>query len=399
MKEGYGRAATSGIAIGKIYLYRKEEKELPVSCGNAATEQDKFDQAMETARSQLKELFEAMCKDLGEEQAMIIDVQLMMMEDLDYLESIYALIKSGASAAQAVENTGDSFAATFSAMDDEYMKARAVDVRDVSQRIVTILCGGKMDFSMPEPGILVAKDLTPSEAVQLPKDKIMAFVTQEGSSNSHTAILARTMNIPLIIQAQIVLDGEIDGHMMIVDGFTGKFYIDPDEETLAQMEQKKEAEQACKAQLERYRGKPSVTKAGQRVRLCANIGNPEDVKQVLAGDAEGVGLMRSEFLYLSRHDFPSEEELLEAYQKVVNGLGGKRVIIRTLDIGADKQVDYFGLDKEENPALGYRGIRICLENDALFRTQMRAIYRASAFGPISVMFPMIISLWEVHKVK
>lgn len=399
MKQGSGRPAFSGIAIGKIYLYRKEQKELPTSSGDAAAEQSKFDEAMETARAQLQALFEKTRDELGEEQAMIIDVQMMMLDDLDYLESVQAMIKGGASAAEAAHESGDTFAAAFAAMDDEYMKARAVDVRDVSQRIVTILCGGKAGFSMQEAGILLAEDLTPSETVQLPKDKILAFVTRQGSSNSHTAILARIMNIPSLVQTQIALDEEIDGKMMIVDGFTGKYFIDPDADTLAEMQQKQKKAQEYKEQLAAYRGKPSITKNGRKITLCANIGNPDDIKHVIAGDAEGVGLMRSEFLYLGRNTFPSEDELYEAYKKVVDGLEGKRVIVRTLDIGADKQADYFGLDKEENPALGYRGIRICLENDAIFNAQMRAIYRASAFGPISVMFPMIISLWEVRKIK
>lgn len=399
MREGSGRPAFSGIAIGKIHLYRKEHKELPVSCGDATIEQSKFDTAQEAARAQLQVLFEKTREELGQEQAMIIDVQMMMLDDLDYLESVQAMIQSGSSAAEAAQESGDTFAAAFAAMDDEYMKARAVDVRDVSQRIVTVLCGGKVGFSMQEPGILLAEDLTPSETVQLPKDKILAFVTRQGSSNSHTAILARIMNIPSLVQTQIALDDEIDGKLMIVDGFTGKYYVEPDADIIAEMQEKQKKAQEYKAQLSFYRGRPSVTKGGQKIKLCANIGNPEDVKNVLAGDAEGVGLMRSEFLYLGRDDFPTEEELFTAYKKVVDGLGGKRVVIRTLDIGADKQADYFGLGDEENPALGYRGIRICLENDELFRAQMRAIYRASAFGPISVMFPMIISLWEVRKIK
>lgn len=399
MKKGTGRPVFSGVAIGRAYIYKKQQAALPTSCGDASVEQRHFEEAKEEARAQLQALFEKTCKEIGEEQGMIIDVQMMMLDDLDYLESIEAMIKNGASAAEAVKETGDTFAAAFAAMDDDYMKARAVDVKDVSTRIVTILCGGKTGFSMEEPGILVAEDLTPSETVQMPKDKILAFVTRQGSSNSHTAILARIMNIPSLVQTQINLDDEIDGKQMIVDGFEGSYYIEPDEQTLAVMKEKRHATEEYRQQLEAYRGKESVTRGGRKINLFANIGNPDDLVHVIEGDAEGVGLMRSEFLYLGRTDFPTEEELFEAYKKVVEGLGGRRVVIRTLDIGADKQADYFGLEHEENPALGLRGIRICLEREDVFRPQMRAIYRASAYGPVSVMFPMIASLWEVRKVK
>ena len=399
MKKGTGRPVFSGVAIGRAYIYKKQQAALPTSCGDASVEQRHFEEAKEEARAQLQALFEKTCKEIGEEQGMIIDVQMMMLDDLDYLESIEAMIKNGASAAEAVKETGDTFAAAFAAMDDDYMKARAVDVKDVSTRIVTILCGGKTGFSMEEPGILVAEDLTPSETVQMPKDKILAFVTRQGSSNSHTAILARIMNIPSLVQTQINLDDEIDGKQMIVDGFEGCYYIEPDEQTLAVMKEKRHATEEYRQQLEAYRGKESITRGGRKINLFANIGNPDDLVHVIEGDAEGVGLMRSEFLYLGRTDFPTEEELFEAYKKVVEGLGGRRVVIRTLDIGADKQADYFGLEHEENPALGLRGIRICLEREDVFRPQMRAIYRASAYGPVSVMFPMIASLWEVRKVK
>ena len=399
MKKGTGRPVFSGVAIGRAYIYKKQQAALPTSCGDASVEQRHFEEAKEEARAQLQALFEKTCKEIGEEQGMIIDVQMMMLDDLDYLESIEAMIKNGASAAEAVKETGDTFAAAFAAMDDDYMKARAVDVKDLSTRIVTILCGGKTGFSMEEPGILVAEDLTPSETVQMPKDKILAFVTRQGSSNSHTAILARIMNIPSLVQTQINLDDEIDGKQMIVDGFEGCYYIEPDEQTLAVMKEKRHATEEYRQQLEAYRGKESVTRGGRKINLFANIGNPDDLVHVIEGDAEGVGLMRSEFLYLGRTDFPTEEELFEAYKKVVEGLGGRRVVIRTLDIGADKQADYFGLEHEENPALGLRGIRICLEREDVFRPQMRAIYRASAYGPVSVMFPMIASLWEVRKVK
>lgn len=395
---GNGRPVFSGVAIGRAYVYKKGQATLPSSCGDPAVEKENFEKAKQTALEQLQVLFNETAERLGEEQAMILDVQMMMLEDLDYLESIEAMIQNGAGAAEAVKETGDTFAAAFAAMDDAYMQARAVDVRDISNRIVTILCGGKVGFSMDEPGILIAEDLTPSETVQMPKDKILAFVTRQGSSNSHTAILARIMGIPSLVKTQINLDDDIDGHMMIVDGFDGRYYIDPVEEVIKLMEEKQHTADEQQRQLEEYRGKESVTKGGMKVKLFANIGNPSDVEHVLKGDAEGVGLLRSEFLYLGREDYPTEDELYNAYRKVVEGLNGKRVVIRTLDIGADKQADYFNLDKEENPALGLRGIRICIRRPEVFRTQMRAIYRASVLGPVSVMFPMIASVWEVKKV-
>ncbi len=396
---GNGRPVFSGIAIGRAYVYKKGLATLPASCGDAAAEQQKFEQAKQTALEQLQTLMEETAERLGEEQAMILDVQMMMLDDQDYLDSIAAMIQNGASAAEAVKETGDTFSAAFAAMDDAYMQARAVDVRDVSSRVVTILCGGRVGFAMEEPGILIAEDLTPSETVQMPKDKILAFVTRQGSSNSHTAILARIMGIPSLVKTQINLDDAVDGHQMIVDGFDGRYYIDPDEEVVRLMQEKKHTADEHQRQLEAYRGKESVTQGGQKVKLFANIGNPSDVEHVLKGDAEGVGLLRSEFLYLGRDSYPTEDELYNAYRKVVEGLQGRRVVIRTLDIGADKQADYFQLDKEENPALGLRGIRICIRRPEVFRTQMRAIYRASALGPVSVMFPMIASVWEVRKVK
>ena len=396
---GNGRPVFSGIAIGKAYVYKKQLATLPVSCGDPAVEQQKFEAAKQTALEQLQTLMQDAAERLGEEQAMILDVQMMMLDDLDYLESIEAMIQNGASAAQAVKETGDTFAAAFSAMDDAYMQARATDVQDISTRVVTILCNGKVGFSMEEPGILIAEALTPSETVQMPKDKILAFVTSQGSSNSHTAILARIMGIPSLVKTQINLEEDLDGKMMIVDGFDGCYYIDPDEETLAKMQEKKRTADEYQRQLENYRGKESVTPHGQKIKLYANIGSPADVEHVLKGDAEGVGLLRSEFLYLGRDTYPTEDELFNAYRKVVEGLEGRRVVIRTLDIGADKQADYFELDKEENPALGLRGARICLRRPEVFRTQMRSIYRASALGPVSVMFPMIASVWEVRKLK
>lgn len=399
MKQGTGRPAFSGVAIGPAYVYRKESNQLPTSCGDPAAEQQKFDEACQIASEQLGELAEKTRRDLGDEQAQIMEVQQLMLSDLDFLDSVADMIRAGASAAQATQDSGDSFSAAFAAMDDEYMKARSVDIKDASQRVVTILCGGKTGFTMDKPGILVAEDLTPSETVQLPKDKILAFVTRQGSSNSHTAILARIMNIPSLVQTQITLDDTIDGKMMIVDGFEGTYYVEPDEATMTAMQAKQKSASEYRQALEKFRGKESITKKGRKVNVYANIGNPEDAKIAMKGDAEGIGLMRSEFLYLGRETFPTEEELFQAYKTVVETMQGRRVVIRTLDIGADKQVDYFGLEKEENPALGYRGIRICLTQEEIFRPQMRAVYRASAFGPVSVMFPMITSVWEVRKIK
>ncbi len=399
MVVGNGQPVFSGIAIGRAYIYKRGQTALPASCGDSAVEQQNFERAKQTALEQLQALMEDTAQNVGEEQAMILDVQMMMLDDQDYLDSIQAMIQNGASAAEAVKETGDAVAAAFAAMDDAYMQARAVDMRDVSGRVVTILCGGKVGFSMEDPGILIAEDLTPSETVQMPKDKILAFVTRQGSSNSHTAILARVMGIPSLVKTEINLDDAVDGHMMIVDGFDGRYYIDPDEEVIRLMEEKKRTADEHQRQLEAYRGRESVTRGGQRVKLFANIGNPSDVEHVLKGDAEGVGLLRSEFLYLGRDSYPTEEELFNAYRKVVEGLQGRRVVIRTLDIGADKQAGYFQLEPEENPALGLRGIRICIRRPEVFRTQMRSIYRASALGPISVMFPMIASVWEVREVK
>lgn len=399
MIQGKGVSVFSGIAIGTAYLYSPNQQHFPDFCGDVQQEQKQFDNARETARQQLQELFEKTQREIGQEEAMILDVQMMMLDDLDYLEEVQSRIQQGCSAARAAFDVGNEFSDTFAAMDDEYMKARAVDVKDMSRRITTILCGGQSGFSMEQPGILVANDLSPSETVQLPKDKILAFVTKQGSTNSHTAILARIMNIPSLVQAEIDLTESIHGQQMIVDGFEGVYYLQPEPEILQKMQQKQAQASQHQQLLEQYRGKATITKKGQKMKLFANIGSPEDVKYVIQGDAEGVGLLRSEFLYLGRDSFPTEEDLFCAYRTVVGELGGRPLVIRTLDIGADKQVDYFGLEKEENPALGYRGIRICLTQEEIFRPQMRAIYRASAFGPVSVMFPMIISVEEVIKIK
>ncbi len=399
MYEGTGKPVFAGVAIGPVQLYRPAQRQLPASSGDPSAEQALFDAARETARTQLSELYEKTLQEIGEEQAMILDVQIMMLDDEDFLTGVRERIAAGDSAARAARDAGEEFSAAFAALDDPYMQARAVDIRDMAERVVTILCGGDGGIRITRPCILVAEDLTPSETVQLPREKILAFVTRQGSANSHIAVLARILNIPSLVQASLELDGALDGKTMIVDGFTGRYYIDPDEATLAAMTARRDEAAQARQQLEAYRGVPTVSRSGRRIQLLANIGSPEDVPAVLEGDAEGVGLLRSEFMYLGRDALPTEEELFEGYRRVVEQLGGRPLVIRTLDIGADKQADYLGLDKEENPALGYRGIRICLTREDIFRPQMRAIYRASAFGPVSVMFPMIISVQEVRRIK
>ena len=399
MKTGIGLPVFPGVAIGPAVVYRKSERVLPVSSGDPALEQAKFNDALEVARTQLTALYEKAKVELGEEKAAIVEVQLLMLDDLDYLDGVAMAIEGGAAAAIAALDTGEEFAQVFAAMDDEYMNARSADIRDMSSRIYDILCGNT-GFQLPEGSfLLVAEDLAPSETIQLPRDRILAFVTRQGSSSSHTAILARTLNIPSLVQSNISLEDAAACTVLAVDGFTGTWYADPDPDTLAVL-QKKQAEAAeGRAALEAYRGKESVTKSGKKILLCANIGCPEDAEAAIRGDAEGVGLMRSEFLYLGRDALPTEDELYEAYKKVAQIMGERPVVIRTLDIGADKQVAYMGLEQEENPALGLRGLRICLTREEIFRPQLRAIYRASAYGNLSIMFPMVASLWELKASK
>ena len=387
MVVGRGRPVYEGVAIGRIYVRTKEKELVDRKCSDIEKELKRFEEAKETARAELSALYDKTAAEIGEEQAAIIEVQSLFLEDLDYLEGIEAMIKSGSDAAFSVHEIGDAQASAFAALDDEYMKARATDVRDISDRLIRILTGADQGFRMDEPGIIVAEDLTPSETVALDKDKILAFVTRQGSSNSHTAILARVMNIPSLVLTDIDIDPSLNGKLMIVDGFSGNYYIEPDEKTLSEMKAKQKSAGEYKAGLEQYRGKESVSRKGRKVKLFANIGSPSDIKYVIDGDAEGIGLLRSEFLYLGRDDFPKEDELFEAYRTVLEAMNGKKTVIRTLDIGADKKVAYFNLDAEENPALGYRGIRICLTQKDIFRTQLRAIYRASAYGNAAIMFP------------
>ncbi|MDO5401646.1 MAG: phosphoenolpyruvate--protein phosphotransferase [Eubacteriales bacterium] len=399
MIQGYGLPVFPGVAIGSSVVYRKAQRSLPVSCGEPAVEQAKFDAARETAREQLTALFEKAKVDIGEEQAAIMEVQLLMLEDLDYLDAVAAAIQGGEAAAIAALDCGEEFAQVFAAMDDEYMNARSADIRDMSHRIYDILCGNT-GFQLPEGSfLLVAEDLAPSETIQLPRERILAFVTRQGSSSSHTAILARTLNIPSLVQSDIPLDVAEDCQVLAVDGFTGTWYADPDEETMKLLLEKQAQAAASRQALEAYRGKESISKSGKKVLLCANIGCAEDAVAAIAADAEGVGLMRSEFLYLGRDTLPTEDELFEAYKKVAEIMGHRPVVIRTLDIGADKQVSYMGLEQEENPALGLRGLRICLTREEIFRPQLRAIYRASAYGNLSMMFPMVASVWELKAAK
>lgn len=397
-----GKSVFGGVSIGKIMFYKRNEKVIKrTHVDDVDAEWKRFCDAKDTAVSQLKELYDKAIEDVGEANAMIFEIHQMMLEDLDYLESIENIIRTQEVNAEfAVATTADNFAQMFAAMDDAYMQGRAADVKDVSERVLDILCGvsGGMK-EMTEPCVIAADDLAPSETVQLDKSKVLGFATMYGSSNSHTAILARTMNIPAVIGLGEDLLTKYDGKMAVIDGFTGMLYIDPDEETMKVMEEKRAKDQEQKALLEQLKGKENVTKSGQKINVYANIGNVSDVGAVLKNDAGGIGLFRSEFLYLENSDFPTEEQQFAVYKQVAENMAGKKVIIRTLDIGADKQVDYFGLDKEENPALGYRAIRICLTRKEIFKTQLRALYRAAMFGNISIMFPMIISVAEVHEIK
>ena len=397
-----GKSVLKGIAIGKIYLYEKQEYVLEQKqVADAEAEVARFEAAKETAIGQLDDLYEKALAEAGEEQAMIFDVHKMMLDDGDYLDAITGLIRSEkVNAEYAVHTTGEQFAAVFASMDDEYMKARSADVKDISGRVIRILAGiGDGSIASEEPVILLADDLTPSETVSLDKSKILAFVTRNGSANSHTAILARSMNIPALVQTDVELLKEYHGIDAVVDGLDGKLYLDPEEAVLAELVQKKEACGRERAELEKLIGLDNVTSAGRKINVYANIGSPEDVDKVLLNDAGGIGLFRSEFLYLGREDYPSEEEQFEIYKEVLSRMKGKKVIIRTLDIGADKQVDYFKLPKEENPAMGYRAIRICLDRIDVFKTQLRAIYRASVYGTAAIMFPMIISVKEILRIK
>ena len=397
-----GKSVLKGVAIGKIYLYKKQEYVLEKKqVEDTEAEIARFELAKETATQQLDSLYHKALEEAGEEQAMIFDVHKMMLDDGDYLDSIRSMIRDDkVNAEYAVSITGDNFSAAFASMDDEYMKARSIDVLDISKRVVNVLAGiVEGGIASESPVILLADDLSPSETVQLDKSKILAFVTKNGSANSHTAILARSMNIPALVKTDVALLEEYNGVQAVVDGIDGTFIINPDEGMAQKMIRKKMDYEKERTELQKLIGKDNVTTDGRRINVYANIGNTQDVDKVLANDAGGIGLFRSEFIYLGRNDYPTEEEQFEIYKEVLSRMGGKKVIIRTLDIGADKQVDYFELPKEENPAMGYRAIRICLDRVNIFKTQLRAIYRASAFGTAAIMFPMIISVSEIQRIK
>ena len=397
-----GKSVFGGVAIGKIQFYKRNEITIKrTRVEDVEAEVERFQNAKAKTLELLKGLYEKALEDVGEANAMIFEAHQLMLEDPDYVESIENIIRTqDVNAEYAIGATADNFAAIFEAMDDAYMQGRAADVRDVSERLLQALSSqNETVMVMDEPVIIAADDLVPSETVQLDKEKVLSFVTMYGSANSHTAILARTMNIPAVISLGEALKEEYDGKVAIVDGVDGKVYIDPDEETMASMQKKQKKDQEQKELLNQLKGKENVTKSGQKVNVYANIGNLADVGAVLKNDAGGIGLFRSEFLYLESDTYPTEEQQFAVYKKVAETMAGKKVIIRTLDIGADKQVDYFKLDKEDNPALGYRAIRICLTRPEIFKTQLRALYRASAYGQISIMFPMIISVAEVKKIK
>lgn len=400
MVEQIGKAVCKGVAIGRIRFYSKKENEIVrTKIEDADAEKSRYEAAKARAIDELNALYEKALKEVGEDNAEIFNVHAMMLEDEDYNDSVINIIETQlVNAEYAVASTGDNFSEMFAAMDDEYFQARSVDIKDISERVIRILNGADDDSDIgDEPVIIIAEDLAPSETVQMDKSKLIAFVTRLGSSNSHTAILARTMSIPALIGTEI--DESYNGKMGIVDGYEGKFIIDPEASVLEEYFAKKRAQDERKELLQQLKGKENITKSGKKINLYANIGNPSDLVNVLANDAGGIGLFRSEFLYLESNDFPTEDEQFAAYRKVAETMGSKRVIIRTLDIGADKQVDYFNLDKEDNPALGYRAIRICLTRPEIFRTQLRAIYRASAYGNLSIMYPMIISVDEVLRIK
>lgn len=398
-----GKSVFGGIAIGRLTVYNKKDKQVKrTKATDVEAEISRFAAAKETAKQQLSVFYEKALKEVGEVNAMIFEVHRMMLDDMDYIESITNMIRTQEVNAEfAVATMGDNFSAMFAAMEDEYMRERAADVKDISNRVISILQGAEHgELSGEEPFILLADDLAPSETVQLDKSKVLSFVTRYGSTNSHTAILARTMNIPALIGVDFAQAGtSLEGTLGIVDGYKGMLYINPDEETLAGYRRLKDEDEQKKRLLQELKGKENVTLDGKRIKLYANIGGVADVANVLANDAGGIGLFRSEFLYLEAEDYPTEEVQFAAYKTVAENMAGKKVIIRTLDIGADKQVDYFDLEKEENPAMGYRAIRICLDRKEIFKTQLRAIYRASYYGTISIMFPMIISVQEVRQIK
>lgn len=402
MEQYQGKSVFGGVAIGRIHIFSKGQQQVKrIKVQDTEAEKKRYREAVQTAITELQGLYDKALKEVGEANAAIFEMHQMMLEDEDFTESVENIIDSqSVNAEYAVASTGDNFAQMFASMDDEYMRGRAADVKDISERLVSVLNGAsRQQMDADEPVIVMAVDLAPSETVQMDKDKVLSFVTTQGSVNSHTAILARTMSIPALIGVDMPLDAELEGKFAIVDGDNGTVYIDPSEDVLAQMQEKKEQAEEKKQLLQQLKGKETITKDGKKIKLYANIGNSKDLAMVLQNDAEGIGLFRSEFLYLEKEDYPTENEQFMVYKMVAETMAGKQVIIRTLDIGADKQCDYFNMDPEDNPALGYRAIRICLTRPEMFKTQLRALYRASAFGNISIMYPMITSVWEVKQIK
>ena len=402
MEQYQGKSVFGGVAIGRIHVFSKGQQQVKrIKVQDTEAEKKRYREAVQTAITELQGLYDKALKEVGEANAAIFEMHQMMLEDEDFTESVENIIDSqSVNAEYAVASTGDNFAQMFASMDDEYMRGRAADVKDISERLVSVLNGAsRQQMDADEPVIVMAVDLAPSETVQMDKNKVLSFVTTQGSVNSHTAILARTMSIPALIGVDMPLDAELEGKFAIVDGDNGTVYIDPSEDVLAQMQEKKEQAEEKKQLLQQLKGKETITKDGKKIKLYANIGNSKDLAMVLQNDAEGIGLFRSEFLYLEKEDYPTENEQFMVYKMVAETMAGKQVIIRTLDIGADKQCDYFNMDPEDNPALGYRAIRICLTRPEVFKTQLRALYRASAFGNISIMYPMITSVWEVKQIK
>ena len=397
-----GKSVFGGIAIGKISVYSKAEQQVKrLKIENVEKEVERYHEATATAIQHLQELYDKALKEVGEANAAIFEIHQMMLEDDDYAESIENMIQmQKVNAEYAVAQTADNFARMFSLMDDDYMKERAADVKDISERLLTVLQGEESQgVESQEPSIIVADDLAPSETVQLDKDKVLSFVTVHGSLNSHSAILARTMGIPALVGTKLPVDDTVNGKLGIVDGTNGIIYVDPDEVTLGKMKELQKIELEKKKLLETLKGKENITLDGQKILLYANIGNTKDLATVLQNDAGGIGLFRSEFIYLEREDYPTEEEQFQIYKAVAETMAGKRVIIRTLDIGADKQCDYFKMEKEENPAMGCRAIRICLKRPEIFKTQLRALFRASVYGKIAIMYPMITSVKEIQRIQ
>ncbi len=401
MKRYSGKSVLNGIAIGKIYLYQKKSYQTEKKAvTDVAGEKQRFEEAIKIAEKQLAALFEDAVKSTGQGQAAIFDIHKMMLADEDYLTAVTDTIEEGWNAEYAVDMAEKHFGAIFASMDDEYMKARAADIKDVSMRLLAILTGeGMEEIETDEPVIVVADDLSPSETIKMDKSKILAFVTAKGSANSHTAILARSMNIPSLVNTPIELTAEMDGKMAVVDGMSGELLVEPEDTVLDEYRKRREKWLHEQEELKLLKGKENMTKDGRKIDIFANIGNVEDAEAALEADAGGIGLFRSEFLYLGKDRLPTEEEQFESYKAVLKKMKDKKVVIRTLDIGADKKVDYLGLEAEDNPALGYRAIRICLDKTDIFRTQLRAIYRASAYGNVALMFPLIVSVAEIRQAK